>query len=212
MFLNVCFSQNVFLSNVGKVFDIYLWLILNYIGFSQKSYRTASHGIGHSKFLCGASRPKEHAQLLRDIVLQVHPKIVERIKWGNLIFVYNENNFASVCSFETISYHNLPFFKGALLPDPKRLLEGTGKGMRHLKIHSEKDINKKQIISWIKEAIKLNAKDKDWLDKLISLWMLSALVKRNGVEWLTFTLYSRASERKLAVLGNLVGLFEYKWD
>jgi hypothetical protein len=52
-------------------------------------------------------------------------------------------------------------FKGALLPDPKRLLEGTGKGMRHLKIHSEKDINKKQIISWIKEAIRLNAKEKD---------------------------------------------------
>jgi hypothetical protein len=48
-----------------------------------------------------------------------------------------------------------------LLPDPKRLLEGTGKGIRHLKIHSEKEINKKQIISWIKEAIKLNAKDMD---------------------------------------------------
>jgi len=30
-----------------------------------------------------------------------------------------------------------------LLPDPKRLLEGTGKGMRHIKIHSEKDINQK---------------------------------------------------------------------
>jgi hypothetical protein len=48
-----------------------------------------------------------------------------------------------------------------LLPDPKRLLEGTGKGMRHLKIPSEKDINKKQIISWINEAIRLNAKEKD---------------------------------------------------
>jgi len=47
-----------------------------------------------------------------------------------------------------------------LLPDPKRLLEGTGKGLRHIKMHSEKVINKKQIISWIKEAIKLDAKNK----------------------------------------------------
>jgi hypothetical protein len=94
---------------------------------------------------------RARALRLRDIILEVHPNVVERIKWGNLTFVY---------SFETISYINLAFFKGTLLPDPKHLLEGTGKGMRHLKIHSEKDINKKQIISWIKEAIKLNAKDK----------------------------------------------------
>jgi hypothetical protein len=51
-------------------------------------------------------------------------------KCGNLAFVYNENNIVSVYSFETISYINLAFFKGTLLPDPKRLLEGTGKGMR----------------------------------------------------------------------------------
>jgi hypothetical protein len=104
---------------------------------------------------------RAHAQRIRDIILEVHPKIVERIKWRNLTFAYSENNIASVYSFDTISYINLAFFKGALLPDPKRLLEGTGKGMRHLKIHSEKDINKKQIISWIKEAIRLNAKVKD---------------------------------------------------
>jgi hypothetical protein len=97
---------------------------------------------------------------LRDIIIEVHPKIVERIKWGNLTFVYNENNIVYKGSSETISYINLAFFKGTLMPDPRRLLEGTGKGMRHLKIHSEKDINKKQIISWIKEAIKINAKGK----------------------------------------------------
>jgi len=113
-----------------------------------------------SFFAALPGQKRARALRLRDIIIEVHPKIVERIKWGNLTFVYNENNIASVYSFETISYINLAFFKGTLLPDPKRLLEGTGKGMRHIKVHSEKDINKKQIISWIKEAIKLNAKDK----------------------------------------------------
>ena len=97
---------------------------------------------------------------LRDIITEVHPKIVERIKWGNLTFVNNGNNIASVYSFETVSYINLAFFKATSLTDPKRLLEGSAKGMRHVKIHSKRDINKKQIISWIKGAIKLNAKNK----------------------------------------------------
>ena len=87
---------------------------------------------------------------LRDIITEIHPKIVERIKWDNLTFVNNGNNIASVYSFETVSYINLAFFKATSLADPKRLLEGTAKGMRHVKIRSKKDINKKQIISWIK--------------------------------------------------------------
>jgi hypothetical protein len=100
------------------------------------------------------------ALYLRDIITEVDPKIVERIKWGNLTFVYNGNNIASVYSFESVSYINLAFFKATSLTDPKGLLEGTGKGMRHVKISSKKNIDKKQIISWIKGAIKLSAKNK----------------------------------------------------
>ena len=31
-------------------------------------------------------------------------------------------------------YINLGFYQGAVLADPERLLEGTGKGLRHVKI------------------------------------------------------------------------------
>lgn len=111
-----------------------------------------------SFFAALPGQKRARALRLRDIIIEVHPKIVERIN-GVTLHLYT-----SVYSFETISYINLAFFKGTLLPDPKRILEGTGKGMRHIKTQSEKDINKKQIISWIKEAIKLNAKDKGWLE------------------------------------------------
>lgn len=80
-----------------------------------------------SFFAAFPGQKRARALLLRDIIIKVRPKIVERIKWGNLAFVYNENNIASVYSFETISYINMAFFKGTLLPDPKLLLEGTGK-------------------------------------------------------------------------------------
>jgi hypothetical protein len=36
------------------------------------------------------------------------------------------------------------------------LLEGTGKGMRHVKIKSEKDIDVLQIKSWTRATMKLN--------------------------------------------------------
>ena len=33
---------------------------------------------------------------------------------------------------------NLGFYQGASLPDPQGLLEGTGKSLRHVKVHSMK--------------------------------------------------------------------------
>ena len=34
------------------------------------------------------------------------------------------------------SHVNVGFFQGAALPDPSRLLQGTGKNMRHVKLRS----------------------------------------------------------------------------
>jgi hypothetical protein len=40
---------------------------------------------------------------------------------------------------------NLGFFKGALLPDPDRVLQGTGKLIRHVKLHSRADLESPSI-------------------------------------------------------------------
>jgi hypothetical protein len=40
----------------------------------------------------------------------------------------------------------------------KKLLEGTGKSIRQIKIRNEKDIDEKQITAWIQEAARLNQK------------------------------------------------------
>ena len=45
-----------------------------------------------SFFAALPGQKRARALRLRDIIIEVHPKIVERIKWGNLTFVYNENN------------------------------------------------------------------------------------------------------------------------
>jgi hypothetical protein len=47
--------------------------------------------------------------------------------------------FAYVNSFK--SHVNVGFFYGAVLPDPAGLLQGSGKRMRHVKLHPGRELN-----------------------------------------------------------------------
>ena len=47
---------------------------------------------------------------------------------------------------------NVGFFRGAELPDPRRLLEGTGKVMRHVKLGPGRDIDDAALRKLIKTA------------------------------------------------------------
>ncbi len=50
---------------------------------------------------------------------------------------------------------NLYFHQGTRLPDPEGLLEGTGKGMRHVKIRKASDIRPAAIEELVRAAYKL---------------------------------------------------------
>ncbi len=49
---------------------------------------------------------------------------------------------------------NVGFFRGAEITDPDRLLEGTGKYMRHVKIRPEIDVNATALTKLIETAYK----------------------------------------------------------
>jgi hypothetical protein len=53
----------------------------------------------------------------------------------------------------------LAFLRGAALPDAEKLLEGTGKGVRHVKLRSLADVKRPGVKKLIAEAAKLNKKD-----------------------------------------------------
>ena len=48
------------------------------------------------------------------------------------------------------------FWRGAALPDPEGLLEGTGKSVRHVKVRTTADVKKPALKKLIVEAAKLN--------------------------------------------------------
>lgn len=50
------------------------------------------------------------------------------------------------------SWVNLGFFRGASLPDPHGLLEGTGVGLRHVKMRSRQDTERPGVRELIESA------------------------------------------------------------
>ena len=65
-----------------------------------------------------------------------------------------------LCVFVLEKEHvTLAFLRGAMLPDPEKLLEGKAKGVRNLKLRSLEDVKRPGVKTLIEEAVKLNKKD-----------------------------------------------------
>lgn len=65
-----------------------------------------------------------------------------------------------MCCFMIGKKHvTFAFLRGAALPDPEKLLEGTGKGVRHVKLRSVADVQKPGVKKLVEAAAKLNRKD-----------------------------------------------------
>ena len=94
------------------------------------------------------------ARDLRNMILDLVPDMNESIKWKNLF--YEKNGF--ICAIVIHKNHvNLQFARGTELLDPdRRYFRGSGKKIRHMKIHNSKDINSEKLKNLITEAVKLN--------------------------------------------------------
>jgi len=65
-----------------------------------------------------------------------------------------------LCCFMVAKEHvTFAFMRGAALPDPVKLLEGTGKGVRHVKLRNVADVKRPGVEKLIAEAAKLNKND-----------------------------------------------------
>lgn len=82
-------------------------------------------------------------------------KVTEAIKWNNLSFLSDKKLIGFIYTFKTVEYVNLGFTNALSLSDPYDEFEGSGKGMRHIKLYSEKDVNKTKIRNWVRESMKL---------------------------------------------------------
>lgn len=78
-------------------------------------------------------RPEQQdlARLLREQVQAAAPELQTTVKWGNLMFTYHGTHAVAIVMHK--DHANLQIFNGAWLTERFPELEGTGRGMRHLR-------------------------------------------------------------------------------
>jgi hypothetical protein len=97
------------------------------------------------------------AQRLREIVVDVDPDTVEVVRLGDRAATYGVGPKKMSEGYAYILPHknwvNLGFYKGADLPDPGGLLEGTGKMLRHVKVRTIEDAERPEIRALLEQAL-----------------------------------------------------------
>jgi hypothetical protein len=94
---------------------------------------------------------KEVAARLRGIVRTRYPQLREDVKWHVPVYSLGTTPIVSIEGFK--AHVNLKFFEGARLQDRAGILEGTGKGVRHVKFRSPADVDEEKIRELIDQAL-----------------------------------------------------------
>jgi hypothetical protein len=100
----------------------------------------------------------EVATRLRQIVLEAAPDAEESIKWAQPVYESN-GPFCYMKAFKNSV--NFGFWRGVELEDPKGLLQGSGKKMRHVRLTSIDDVDDAEFAGFVRQAVQLNLAEGD---------------------------------------------------
>jgi len=90
---------------------------------------------------------------LRKFVRSVEPGLAEAVKYGNGCWLAGREPVAYVYSDD--GFVQFGFMMGTRLRDPKGLLEGKGRFVRHIKVRTSKDINARAFGALLRQAATL---------------------------------------------------------
>lgn len=91
---------------------------------------------------------RKRALLLREIIFQYVPEVNEQIDYPAkmIAYCYGQSYKEMVCTLiPSQKGLKLGFYNGVSLPDPEKVLQGTGKISRYTEITSEKQIQSQAI-------------------------------------------------------------------
>lgn len=116
-----------------------------------------THGTFNEAIANSSPVIQELAQGLRDLIEDIYPDATE-VPWpkqGIIGYGLGPKKMSEhFCYIGLYREHvNLGFYHGVSLPDPDGRLEGTGKKLRHAKIHSLQDIELSPLRELIQRSI-----------------------------------------------------------
>jgi len=96
---------------------------------------------------------EEELLLLKSIIDKT--ELIETTKWGGPVFVYEKKNIIGLGGFK--DYFAIWFFNGVFLKDDKKKLinaqEDKTKSLRQWRFTSKEEVNEKEVLDYILEAI-----------------------------------------------------------
>jgi len=90
---------------------------------------------------------------LRRFVKSVAPRLTEAVKWSNGCWIAGDEPIAYV--YSDTGFVQFGFLMGASLKDPRGLLEGKGRSVRHIKVRAAADIDRPAFAALLKQAMRL---------------------------------------------------------
>ncbi len=96
---------------------------------------------------------REVAHALREVILETGFGLQEKVRYG--VPWYRGKNYVLAIAAHS-NHTNLEFYRGSSLRDPARVLEGTGKNMRHVKVRTVADAKHPRLQALLREAIALD--------------------------------------------------------
>lgn len=97
----------------------------------------------------------EHAkiiELVRDLFMEENKEILQQIKYGGLTFFQKGVLIGGIFPYK--NHLSIEFSNGSDFSDPSSKLEGKGRKRRHLKIFTVEDIDTKNALYFIKQAVR----------------------------------------------------------
>jgi hypothetical protein len=108
-----------------------------------------THGTFDEAISEASAQVQEIARRLRELIVDVYPDVVE-VPWPKQrIIGYGvgpkkmSEHFCYIAAYK--KHVNLGFYRGAALPDPEELMEGTGKELRHVKVRDVVEVQQPAI-------------------------------------------------------------------
>ncbi|NOS85308.1 MAG: DUF1801 domain-containing protein [Ignavibacteria bacterium] len=106
---------------------------------------------------------------LRIFVMDIYPECYELLYHTHAltaVFSVTEKLSDAFCMLPVYTNHvNLGFNKGTLLRDPNKLLQGTGKLIRHIPVSSFEDYRNNDVKELVNSAVELALKDSEITSK-----------------------------------------------
>jgi hypothetical protein len=78
------------------------------------------------------------------------PQLARTVKWGQGCWA--EQGVPRVYLHAEPDHVQLGFYRGSTMQDPRRLLAGSGKYVRHVKVYSARDIDREAFSELIRQA------------------------------------------------------------